>query len=391
MYLHANNIYQMAIIFTTDISEDKLLMAYNNNVVRFSSDSDMTPLHCDIVGLGMNVKIYPTPDNSFYFNLKDYVSSYVNTNRFQDTVTSELSDTPESFTYDASNGSFKSGAVLFQINFIDETNETVVKNLMFLAGAIQLEDFKRFENPMDQNYIILSPTRNQTSNDCFLKYWEGFPFEFSFFTKFPNDAFVLKNNTNGLEQQFPAKSNVTAMFISDGRTDISVEDFVALVDGYNNLNFFHNGENQNLNVFLEKLDSDCGIYVKWMNSKGRFNYWLLSENKRDRTSKYNPELENDFDNLDSTMSPIIQTGKESSDLLRGYVKKLSDWEKEVFIGIFDSPKVYYFTGERFSRSTHLDWIEVSVKNTSANVSDKNKRLYSYTIDLQLPQRYTQKL
>lgn len=393
MHLFNSKIYQMAIIFTTDISEDKLLMAYNNNVVRFSSDSDLTPLHCDIIGLGIDARIYPVPDMSFYFNLKDYISSEINTNRFADELQSNLiSDDSNTFTYDVANGCFAEGMITFKINFIDLTSESVTKSLNFLTGVFQIDDWKKQEIANDANYVVLSPVEKRSNNTSHLKFWEGYPFEFSFYTSNPNESFTLKNNTTANQYDFMAKSKVTSLFLSDGRTDVTLDNFIPLVEGRNELNILKAGVNQDLNIFIDKADADCGVYIKWLNSLGRWNYWLLGKHKKqDRAVKYSSDLENDYSNLDATFSPTLQLGKTSADVLKCFIKNLSESEKLVFSGLFDSPKIYYFTGERFSRATFQDWIEVTLKTTSANIFDSNKKLYSYAIDLQLPERYTQKL
>ena len=76
------NVSRSMIIFTQDISEDNNLMAYNNNVVRFFSDSSETVLNCQITIGSLVALIYPLPDGSFYFNFKEYITTQINTSNF---------------------------------------------------------------------------------------------------------------------------------------------------------------------------------------------------------------------------------------------------------------------------------------------------------------------
>jgi hypothetical protein len=385
----------MAIVFSKDIPTNKLLTAYNNNVVRFSSDSGLVPFTAQITGLGIDVLLYPHPNGSFYFNFKDYITAEINTKNFADDLVYDLNSfDANTFTYDVADGCYLEGVMTFKINFTDTTFETATRNLSFIAGAEQLEDYKRNEILFQSNKIIvLSPVADRTNNTTYLKYWEGYPFEFSFYNReHPVDAFTLKNNSNGLSFDFNSKSKVTSMFLSDGRTDVTLEDFLPLVIGQNDIQFLVDNANQNINLLIDKVDSDCGVYIKFLNKYGRFNYWLLSKNFfRNRSSKYLGEIDNDFNNLEDTTSPTLQTGKAGDETLKCAAEKLNENEKLLFEGLIDSPKIYYFTGERYAKSDLTDWMEVRLKTNSFPVKSPNKRLYSYFIEFDLPARHTQTL
>lgn len=385
----------MAIIFSKDIPVNKLLTAYNNNIVRFYSDSVLIPKTAQITGLGIDVVLYPHPNGTFYFNFKDDIASEINTKNFADDLAYDLNSLDaNTFTYDVANGCYLEGVITFRINFTDTTSETITRNLSFIAGAEQLEDYKRNEILFQSNkVIVLSPVADRTNNTTHLKYWEGYPFEFSFYNReFPVSPFTLKNNANGLTYDFNSKSKVTSMFLSDGRTDVTLEDFLPLVIGQNDIQFLIGGINQNINLNIDKADSDCGVYIKFLNKYGRFNYWLLSKNYfRNRSSKYLAEIENDFNNLEDTTSPTIQTGKSGDENLRGVAKNLNENEKLIFEGIIDSPKIYVFTGERFSKADLTDWMEVRLKTSSFPIKSPNKKLYNYFVEFDLPARNTQTL
>jgi hypothetical protein len=164
------------------------------------------------------------------------------------------------------------------------------------------------------------------------------------------------------------------------------------VNGLNELQFLVDDVNQDINLVIDKVDSDCGVYIKFLNKYGRFNYWLLSKNNfRTRSSKYLGELENDFENLEDTTSPTIQIGKAGDEGLKCATEKLNENEKLIFEGIIDSPKIYMFTGERFSKADLTDWMEVRLKTSSFPIKNPNKKRYQYFIELDLPARITQTL
>ena len=385
----------MAIVFTKDISTANLLMAYNNNIIEFYSNTvGKVALNCNITGFGMNVLIYPKPDGTFFFNLMEWITAAINTKNFADDLVTDLVSGDEmTFTYNVANGCYKEGVLNIQIIFTDLSTESITRSLKFIAGVENLETYKKNEIIIaDSDYLILSPVADRTNNTNFLKYWEGYPFEFSFFTNFFADDFKLKNLTNALDYTFTAKSKVTAMYLSDGRTDVTIEDFLPLVNGMNTLRIEHDDILQDQILQIYKEDATCGIYLKWLNKYGRFNYWLFSENHfRSRSSRYGSELANDFHNLPDTISPTLQSEKNSQDDLKLIYERLSLREKIVLEGIIDSPKVFMFTGVRYAKANVNDWVEVNLKTTNFQLTKPQTNIYKFELEIEPPQRYTQSL
>ncbi|MBE8727974.1 hypothetical protein [Flavobacterium hungaricum] len=385
----------MAIVFSKDIPTDKLLTAYNNHIVQFSSDSPIAPATAQIVGLGIDVLLYPHPNGTFYFNFQEYIAAEINTKNFSDDTAHNLDETnSDTFTYDVSDGFYLEGTVIIRINFVDTTSEAVSRDLKFYVGVDQITDYKKNQILFVPNQLaILSPVEDRSNNSCYLRYWSGYPFEFTFYNpNNPTSPFVLKNNSNGLDHQFLSKGKFNSLYVSDGRTDINIENFLPLVDGENNLQFFIGVINQNLNLTLYKEEARCGVYVKFLNKNGRFNYWLMDKRHFiTRTAKYGSEIENDFYNLEDTSSPTLQTGKTGDETIRCAAERLSDRDRLIFEGIIDSPKIYLFTGERFSKANLNDWMEVRLKTSSFQVKEPKKKLYSYYVEFDLPTRYMQTL
>lgn len=385
----------MAIVFSKDVPTDRLLTAYNNHIIVFSSDSGLIPATAQIVGLGIDVLLYPHPNGTFYFNFQEYIATEINTKNFSDDTLHNLNETDsETFTYDVTDGFYLEGTVTIRINFADTTMEAVSRNLKFYVGVDQITDYKKNQILFVPNQIaVLSPVEDRSNNSCYVRYWAGYPFEFTFYNPDnPTSPFIIENVSNGLQHQFLSKGKFNSLYISDGRTDINIENFLPLVTGENNLQFYIGAINQKLNLTLYKEESRCGVYVKFLNKNGRFNYWLMSKNHfRNRTVKYGSEIENDFYNLEDTSSPTLQTGKTGDETIRCVAEKLADRDRLIFEGIIDSPKIYLFTGERFSKANLNDWMEVRLKTSSFQVKEPKKRLYTYVVEFELPSRYMQLL
>ena len=383
----------MAIIFSKDISQANLLMTYNNNIVVFSSSNILNPLYCKITGNGIDALIYPHPDGNFYFNFIDYISAEINTKNFADDLVTNLLNTDiTTFTYNISDGRYLNVIVTFEITLSNNSKETITRNLQFIAGVNQIEDYKKQEIKAINKFTILSPVANRSDNSVDLKYWEGYPFSFSVFSNDVMQDFKFKNNSNGLDNTFDTKGKITSVILDDGNINLTNSNILPLIKGINELEVYINNINQNLNININKVDSTCGTYIKWLNKFGSYNYWLLSEfSKRTRSTKYGVEINNDFNNLENTTSPTLQSGKSNVDLLKCNVKKLTQSEKDVLIGVLESPKIYLFNGERFSKAEPNDWIEVTLKNNSLEVEDSIQKTFRFNLDFELPNRYSQKL
>lgn len=378
------------------MSENILRMAYNNDILKFNSNSvGITPLYCDIVCTasgtpGFNVRLYPAPDGTFFFNMKPFITSLINTRNFEDTLETDLDTAdPASFIYNASSGTFLIASLNITVNMSNDTTEPAGVQYYYIVGAEQLTDYKLTLNK--DNLYILSPFVKDTANHYYLKYWQGYPFDISLYFK-PEHTLTIKNDTNLLEEEFTSAGHVKRLFLSDGRTDETLEDLLPLIDGFNKLTFMQ-GEapdpDLDLYVTIEKVPMTCGVYIKWLNKYGGYSYWLFeSTYSIDRQTKNMGELDRDIENLSDTFTRAIQIGKESQESIRCIADLLTEEQRDIVAGIFDSPKIYMFTGQPMSRASVNDWVEVSLKTTNARVKNAKQPLTNFSLDFELPQRYT---
>src|SRR5690606_24397330 len=193
---------------------------------------------------------------------------------------------------------------------------------------------------------------------------------------------------------FPNSFAVKRLVVSDGRTDVSLESQVPLINGINTLRYMSGSTPKASDKFisLEKMPCREGGYLKWLNKYGGYSYWLFEKTfPIDRSTKYTGELDRDYDNLEQMPARSIPIGKESQDTMKIVAELLTEDESRIVEGLLDSPKIYLFTGKPFAQNGITDWIEVTLKTTSARIKNARQPLTNFTFDIELPQRFMQTL
>jgi hypothetical protein len=429
------------IVFTKDINANKLRMAYNNDVIRFSSNVATPAQFCDVtIGTATTVRLYPDPNGKFFINFKPYVSALINTNYFEDTLKTALSVTStSSFVYNMTNSVFMQHNVTLTVTLADLATDVGTYTLSWLAGVQQWDNAASYTV---NDLLVLSPPDKDAANSYFIKYWQGYPFDISVFTS--ETSLTLHNKTNLLSQQFAFTGYGDRLVFSDGRTDETLEDILPMVEGFNKLELVQSKQTyyppvlqdsivpwfgRDLNyvarvndtdndidttlmatpgnllgrvrqrtietskfITLEKVPYHCGVYLKWFNALGGYTYWLFENTYSvDRSTRQLGELANDNANLEDSYGRTLQVGKESQDSIKIIAEMLTPQERTVVEGILDSPKIYLFTGKPFSRNSNQDWIEVTLKTTGARLKNPRQPLTTFGFDIELPVRYTQTL
>lgn len=434
------------IVFTKDINAQKLRMAYNNDVIRFNSNIATPANFCDVtIAPATMVRLYPDPQGMFFFNFKPYASALINTNNFEDTlVPSITAGSSRSFIYSATNSVFMQRKVTLAITLTDKNTDTATYTLSWLAGVQQWNNEPGYTV---NDLLLLSPPDTAAADNYFIKYWQGYPFDISVFTT--ETSVKLHNQTNLLSQQFAVTGYGDRIVFSDGRTDETLEDILPLAEGFNKLRLVHKkpkfgtpvldigitpwiGRDSavigNINtlsttattnttlaanvggsatldtsvfsllvevskyITLQKVPYQCGVYLKWLNALGGYSYWLFENTYSiDRSTKQLGELDNNNANLEDTFGRTLQIGKESQDTIKIVAEMLTPPERNVVEGILDSPKIYLFTGKPFSKNTNRDWVEVTLKTTSARLKNPRQPLTTFGFDIELPTRFTQTL
>lgn len=383
------------IVFTTGIENGRMYMAYNNHIVRFRSDTLNTePLYCDIAsGTALNVRLYPDPKGNFFFNFKPYVSALINRRSFNDTTNVEINSAdPSAFVYSFQQDTFLQLLVNFTITLKTseaQTTETAGHVLSWLAGVEQINDYNSFSS---SGLYVLSPFRRLSANSYYLKYWQGYPFDMAVYTQ--GTRLSLHSETSQLSATFTVGGYGDRLYFSDGRTDESLEDILPLIDGYNKLRLMAgtSPSGNDKGILLEKVPYKSGVYLKWLNKYGGYSYWLFEDTYSiDRSTRHIGEIDRGDANLDDANTRTWQIGKQSQDKIRVIAELLTEDERCIVEGLLDSPKVYLFTGQPYSRSSLKDWTEVSLKTSSARLKNAKQPLTNFSFELELPERFTQTL
>jgi len=384
----------MSIIFTHPIQQDRLRMAFNNDVIRFYSTSALVPKSCTISNgnnaMPFAVTLYPDPENRFFFNFRPYVSALINTRNFEDALQTELDPAnPDSFVYNASEGMLLQMNVTITITFTDDSADAATHTLTWLAGVQQLTNHVPLSTT---NTYVLAPFKKGTANRYYLKYWQGYPFDASIYSFIK--PFSVLNETNLLSQVFNPLGLVFRMVFSNGDDDETLEDVLPLVEGYNTLRLMAQttATEDDKFISLEKVPYKCGVYLKWLNAMGGYSYWLFEDTYSiDRSTKQLGELDRDNANPEHTFARTTQVGKESQDTLKIVAELLTEDERSIVEGLLDSPKIYLFTGKPFAQNDYRNWVEVSLKTTSSRLKNPRQPLTNFTFDIELPVRYAQTL
>lgn len=380
--------------FLQPIDTQKLRMAYNNDIIRFFSDSTQNAVSCTIQDSfnKINVTLYPNPLGQFYFNFKPHISALINLKYFDDSLDTDIQgNLPSSFVYNsgAAQGVFTQRNISITITFDNDTTENASYVLSWLAGVQQIDNYNTFSI---DDLLLQSPFKKGSTNSYYFKYWQGYPFDVPLFTT--SNELRVTNHTNLLHADFNITGYGDRLVVSDGRTDVSLEDVLPFTEGFNQLTFTSRSEagDKEKYALLEKIPYTCGVYLKWFNVMGGYSYWLFENTYSiDRKTKHLGEIARNHNNLEDTFGRSITIGKESKDTLRIIAELLDEDEKAIVENITDSPKIYLFTGKPYSRNNHHDWIEVRLKTGSIKLKNPRESLTNFTFDLELPERYTQTL
>jgi len=378
----------MALVFTKDISETQWLTSENNRIIEFSDDDgSREPLFCDIDITGIEtIRIFPLPDQSFWFNFKDYFSSLLSS--YTDDIDySGLDDTDiQTYILDHSHVVWNND-IDITVTFDDDATESVTRTPFVTLAVEQEEKFRQGETIASSDEFILSPFKLGTSNRYHLRYWNGYPFDFCYSRGISTNTTTqnITNNTNAVSTpDFDLLNDCHRIVISDGDTTQTLEDFVSFTDGHNELEL-----TTSLFIDLWKMDSDCGVYLKWLNNYGGWSYWLFNEqHERSNRSRNKGVLNSDNYNLGGTNSPYRSLGVDMEDKLRAVAEGLTHDDINVLKGIIRSPKIYWFLGDRFTTNDADKWIEVTIDNTSIVERDFRNNVPNVDIALNLPKLHT---
>lgn len=353
----------MAIVFLDHTINGKILNAYNNNVVRFKSDTGNS-LNADITvtanSLPYSFQITPNQAGEYYFNFKSIAIALINTSLFADACPYSTVG-----TLWADPNAYLNISVEYKINITDVSFETASYSYDFIKAVNQITEKALFNNrglkfPMHQPYF----------DKYYLTLFKGYPFSIGIFGE--NATFTL----DGVSKPQVNVKQASRFILSKGDSlwpDITKEYHTIVLDGKT--------------IVLNVKDICAGVYLKWHNQYGAWDYWLFDKNiVDDLKSSSIGSLENDFDNLSGTSSPSVSMGKDSNHEI-DLIAQVSREESARVRAILDSPKVYFYIGLQDEANSSDNWIEVRVSGKSTALKSSSVR-NNIAIKMSYPKPYT---
>lgn len=402
--------------FEKDLPTGELLFAFNNNVLRFHSTvTTKTVAYAVITFNTYTRRLFPSPLGWFYFNMKDWVLSLMQSNDFADDLNvSLLPGDPASHIYDWTNRVLVQGKFHFEIFYTDTTTDVQERDWTWLSAYYNLEDWKLSSTPFNEpvfpvtSMFALHPENIFGNKQPYAKMWRGYPFDLTCYTPdtdtiaaFLNgDTFDPDTGTGIYAFALGTGNKVNRFVFSNGANDNDItQETLTMISGkINNLillvgDLSGEGEVFDVQEWLFAYDAEpChGVYFKFINSMGGWSYWLFTPGKRTRTTKDLGELENDFNDVQDTISPTVSIGVEAYDTLEVFSDTVDKNEMLLLAELMESPKIYLFTGHPGVPSNYLNWIEVNLQNKNAVIRQAKNKQNQLTWQFKLPPRNTRTL
>lgn len=370
----------MSITLSTDLLA--INPAYNESIIEYSST--LTGVTYSEITIGTSVfKVYPIA-NKFNFNFKEIVKVLINQNNFSDSIVPNIAT---SFIYDDSTLSYSLTALIKVYNNI--TNESTTKTYKFIKSVEQLIGYKAKSTNVNSIRILL-PTTNYT--DYSIPYFEGYPMEFSIFGLTSGNTYYFKNKTtvNQSNTYTATTSNVKRIFFSDGGYNETTSNLLSLSTTSNLVELWVNGAFKS-NINIKRIESNCGIYLKWFNQNGGYSYWLFDKFYTDTTStKTIDEINGKYDNLQNVNSFSIITGKEGNSTYK-ITTPFNVLYKEYLTSILTSPSIEMYVHQSpFNQIDVNKFIAVKLSDGSFSFNNKNSN-YKLELTITLPEILTQSI
>lgn len=386
----------MAIVFSKSLNENNLLFSYNNNTVTFKSNSSLVVSKATVNFSNRVFTLFPDPNGNFHFNFKYSISTLLNNNNFADTTCFDIARKEATTFKDrviADGGTFEAFEclvnqiydigidpivgwtdevlgnlnVVFTTFYTNNTTSTLTKNYKFLSAYVNAKNI-----PANYPYNW-STTQMMLKPIPYLKYWEGYPFDFTWYDGTQSELYF---DINGNQFFYNNDEFINRIIISNGI------ELIDLNNGYNTIN----------EIQVEKITDACsGHYIKWLNSYGGWNYWLFFKGNDTLTTKDLGQIYNDYYDVVDTVSPYVSIGKTSENNISVFQDNITPNEMLILNDLLESPKVYLFTGVQNQITNCHDWLEVNLKSGSFQVSNSREKLTSLKLIIEMPANTTKTL
>jgi hypothetical protein len=349
---------------------------YNDCIIQFSSTTITDAVRAVITIDEKDFVVVPM-EGIFIFNFKEIVKNLINTNRFADTIIPDL--TSGQFMYSDANIE-KQYLVVIRVYSLAESDShfAIYK---FRRSVDQLPNYNHLVN-INAPVKVLLPTKNYV--DYHVKYTEGFPFDIAIAGLAKYYTYYFKNITINQysEEIYSADNDVKRLYLSDGANSATDMDYLVQPSTLNKIELFYHNQFV-ANIFIQKEESRCGVYLKWLNNKGSYSYWLFNSIFKDtiipRTIDDFAGAYDNLQNLTATSHLIGKTATRTLQLSTTFTNQQAEYISDLVL----SPHVQmYVHNEPFQQQQPFDFIGVKVSDTAFQVNNKtSKNKLSLTITL----------
>ncbi len=356
---------------------------YNDSIINYSSTTLTGVTYSEVTIGSSTFKVYPI-SGVFTYNFKEVAKVLINQNNFSDTIIPNLA---VKYIYDDSTLALTLSPTIKIYN--TTTAETLTKNYKFLKNVEQLVGYKE-KSAINKDVRILLPTTNYT--DYYLPYFEGYPNDFSIYGLVSGDTFFFRNvSTLNQSTTFTSNNSDTKrVFFSDGGTNEFTTTLLNLSSTTNLVELWVNNSFKS-NIKIKRIESKCGIYLKWFNASGGYSYWLFDEFFSDTlNTKTIDDISGSYSNLQSITNTGNITGKNGNKTYK-LSSNFSEIEKEHLTSLLLSPMVeMYVNNTPFNQTDTAKFIGVKVNDGSSTFNNKYSN-YKMDITITLPALFTQTL
>lgn len=349
--------------------------AYNDSIIQFSSDTSATKAVITVEG--DSFVTVPLGD-IFTFNLKEIIKAKINLNRFEDVIIPDL--TTGQYIYSDVNIGRD-----FDVDITvtgATTAQTTTRTYYFQRSVEQLPNYHRLTQ-LPNDVRVLLPSENYI--DYNLKCFEGYPFDFTVNGHDTWNGIHFRNITTNQETDLytALDTNALRVFVSDGANNSTDTDILVNASTLNKVEMYVNNVFK-ANINITKIESQCGVYLRWLNTKGSYSYWLFDSIYKDNiTPKTIDDISGYYDNLQNITATSHLIGKTANRTLQ-INTKFDNGDAAYLSDLAISPAVWMYAYQvPFQKvQDRYDWIGVKLSDTAFSVDRKtSKQKLSLTITL----------
>lgn len=389
----------MAIDIVQDIQDQSgglnWIAAYAQNIIIWKDDTApydtlYGEIEVDVVGGGdatIISKLTPNADNEIVYDLSEVLMSYLekieDTNNYDDSSLNK----EDILLYE------KVVVTLRTYSSTEMQSESDYPISLYVTrGVMQINPLYAdyAANPYTQYYqmaegryvaLALLPDRTLPDENQRMVIWKGYPQTVSLLC----DVTILTEGDSKLVSINATGTNTAAKklfhlylqngdgtlpaYITGGSLEITIEDRpTACTIDY-------------------EIKDECGVYMKWLNHKGGYSYWLFSPAY---TIGENTSAVDEMPMEVTTMAAIgnqMPTAYQGAKVQTIRATGLSQWQMEHVQEMAKSLYVVQYLGEHNTAFTTYDkmWQRMHVASSSVTIADTKKKTYNVAFNLVLPQ------